>query len=107
MGQIDSFKKVLGITDQLTSSPQRAIVEDEVKEEKPKAARPRKKPVQPRKLTATLAVSADTRSKIRDLMYWARAEGLIEEATSENVLLLMLDCTLEKYPKTKKVKSQK
>ena len=99
MGQIDSFKKVLGLTEQPTQLPTDVVMN----EEKPKVTKPSRKDRGKRKLTATLAVSADTRSAIRNLMYWARSEGLIKEATSEDVLLLMLDCTLEKYPKAKKI----
>ena len=99
MGQIDSFKKVLGLTDQPTQLP----TENGVKEENTVKTRPEKKKKVERKLGATLAVSADTRSAIRNLMYWARSEGLIKEATSEDVLLFMLDSTLEKYPKCKRI----
>ena len=99
MGQIDSFKKVLGLTDQPTQLP----TEDGLKEENPVVPKPAwKKRPSVRKLTATLAVSADTRLAIRNLMYWARSEGIILDATSEDVLLFMLDCALEKYPKAKK-----
>mgnify|MGYP006872997294 FL=1 len=99
MGQIDSFKKVLGLTDQ----PEPLPSDDGKKEEKPRVARrPGNAAKGKKKLTATLAVSADTRSEIRNLMYWARSEGLIRDATSEDILLLMLDCALEKYPKAKK-----
>ena len=98
MGQIDSFKKVLGLTDQPTQIPEPEPV---VKEEKAKVVKPRQREKPKRKLTATLAVSADTRSRVKDLMYWARSEELITEATDEDVLLLMLDCVLEKYPKSK------
>ena len=99
MGQIDSFKKVLGLTDQ----PEPLSSDDGKKEEKPRVARRPGMAVKgKKKLTATLAVSADTRSEIRNLMYWARSEGLIRDATSEDILRLMLDCALERYPKAKK-----
>ena len=99
MGQIDSFKKVLGLTDQPAQNPTDAVM----KEEKPKVTKHPRKDKGKRKLTATLAVSADTRSAIRNLMYWARSEGLIKDATSEDVLLFMLDSTLEMHPKCKRI----
>ena len=104
MGQIDSFKKVLGLTDQPTQIPEQEPV---VKEEKPKAVRASRQKQGKQKRAVTLAVGEDTRSELRNYMYWARSEGLIRQATSDEVIRFMLEMALEKYPKARKaVKKQ-
>ena len=104
MGQIDSFKKVLGLTDQPTQIPEPEPV---VKEEKPKVVRASRWKQDTQKKAVTMAVGVDTRSEVRNLMYWARSEGLIREATSDEVIRFLLEMALEKYPKAKKaVKKQ-
>lgn len=103
MGQIDSFKKVLGLTDQPTQIPEPEPV---VKEEKPKAARASRPKKDKQKRAVTLAVGEETRSEVRNLMYWARSEGLIREATSDEVIRFMLEMALEKYPKARKAVKQ-
>ena len=99
MGQIDSFKKVLGLIDQPTQIPKQELV---AKEEKSKVARASKQKKDRQKRAVTLAVGEDTRSELRNYMYWARSEGLIREATSDEVIRFMLEMALEKYPKAKK-----
>ena len=104
MGQIDSFKKVLGLTDQPTQIPEPETV---VKEEKPKVVRSSRRKQGTKKRAVTLAVAEETRSELRNFMYWSRSEGLIREATSDEVIRFMLELALEKYPKAKKaVKKQ-
>ena len=104
MGQIDSFKKVLGITDQPSGSPATVV---EVKEEKDKeqsveTSRPRKKPTKTQRQRTTLAVSMPTREEIHVLSFWAQRQKLTDAASSEALLRVMLDTFYEKYPKAKK-----
>ena len=108
MGQIESFKKVLGITDQPVRTPDN---EDEVKEENievaPKRSTSTNKNLKKDKVKkrgpadTTLAVDASTREQVRDLAFWARKQGLIQENTSLEVIHLLMDCFFEKYPKAK------
>ena len=108
MGQIESFKKVLGITDQPVRTPDNEL---EVKEEKMEAAQERAAQVKKKLMKervkkrgpadTTLAVDASTREQVRDLAFWARKQGLIQEDTSLEVIHLLMDCFFEKYPKAK------
>lgn len=104
MGQIDSFKKVLGITDPQNGSPATVV---EVKEEKVQVqtvetSRQRKKPTKTQRQRTTLAVSMQTREEIHVLSFWAQRQKLTEAASSEALLRLMLDLFYEKFPKAKR-----
>ena len=97
MGQIDSFKRVLGIAGQDEENPETG---NEVKEEKPKAVR-QKKDVTPRKLpkcTSSVAVSREMHQELTRLKFWAYQNGVISEQATQAILRLALDCFYKKYP---------
>jgi hypothetical protein len=104
MGQIDSFKKVLGITDQPNGSPATVAEVKEEKVQKPveEKSRPRKTTAKEKRPRTTLAVSIQTREEIHVLSFWAQRQKLTDAASSETLLRIMLDTFYEKYPKAKK-----
>jgi hypothetical protein len=104
MGQIDSFKKVLGITDQSSGSPATVVEmkEEKVQEQTAEAPRPRKKQTKAQHQRTTLAVSIQTREEIHVLSFWAQRQKLTDAASSESLLRIMLDIFYEKYPKAKR-----
>ena len=104
MGQIDSFKKVLGITDQPNGSPATVAEVKEEKAQKPveEKSRPRKTTAKEKRPRTTLAVSMQTREEIHVLSFWAHRQKLTAAASSEALLRVMLDTFYEKYPKAKK-----
>ena len=104
MGQIDSFKKVLGITDQPNGSPATVIdvKEEKVQEQTVETPRQRKKPTKAQRQRTTLAVSMQTREEIHVLSFWAQRQKLTDAASSESLLRIMLDIFYEKYPKAKR-----
>lgn len=95
MGQIDSFKRVLGVAGQKTVGINAGI---EVKEEvQPEVAKPvspsvssskEKKPTPKGK--STIAVSKDTREQMRLLAFWAFRQGIIKGDTSEDLVQEMM-----------------
>ena len=95
MGQIDSFKRVLGVAGQKTAGINAGI---EVKEEvQPEVAKPVSHPVsspQNEKSTprakSTVAVSKDTREQMRLLAFWAIRQGIIKGDTSEDLVQEMI-----------------
>lgn len=104
MGQIDSFKKVLGITDQPSGLPATVaeVKEEKVQEQAVETPRQRKKQKKEQRQRTTLAVSLPTREEIHVLSFWAQRQKLTEAASSEALLRLMLDSFYEKYPKAKR-----
>ncbi len=104
MGQIDSFKKVLGISDQPKESPATVVEvkEEKIQEQTAETPRPRKKQTKAQRQRTTLAVSMQTREEIHVLSFWAQRQKLTETASSEALLRLMLDSFYEKYPKAKR-----
>ena len=104
MGQIDSFKKVLGITDRPNGSPATVaeVKEEKVQDQTVNAPRQRKKQVKAQHQRTTLAVSMQTREEIHVLSFWAQRQKLIAAASSEALLRIMLDIFYEKYPKAKR-----
>ena len=104
MGQIDSFKKVLGITDQPNGSPATVaeVKEEKVQEQIADTPRQRKKPTKAQRQRTTLAVSMQTREEIHVLSFWAKRQGISQSASSESILQVLLDTFYEKYPKAKK-----
>ena len=104
MGQIDSFKKVLGITDQPNGSPATVVEmkEEKVQEQTVDSPRQRKKPTKAQRQRTTLAVSKQTREEIHVLSFWAQRQKLTDTASSEALLRVMLDTFYEKYPKSKR-----
>ena len=104
MGQIDSFKKVLGITDQPNGSPATVAEVKEEKAQKPveEKSRPRKTTAKEKRPRTTLAVSMQTREEIHVLSFWAQRRKLTDTASSEALLRIMLDTFYERYPKAKK-----
>ena len=104
MGQIDSFKKVLGITDQPNGSPATVVEvkEEKVPEQTVDTPRQRKKQAKAQRQRTTLAVSMQTREEIHVLSFWAHRQKLTAAASSEALLRVMLDTFYEKYPKAKK-----
>ena len=104
MGQIDSFKKVLGITDQPNGSPATVaeVKEEKVQELTVETPRLRKKQTKDHRPRTTLAVSMPTREEIHVLSFWAQRQKLTATASSEALLRIMLDTFYEKYPKAKK-----
>ena len=104
MGQIDSFKKVLGITDQPSGLPATVVEvkEEKVQEQTVEAPRVRKKQAKVQRQRTTLAVSIQTREEIHVLSFWAQRQKLTATASSEALLRIMLDTFYEKYPKAKK-----
>ena len=103
MGQIDSFKKVLGITDQPNGSPATVVEmkEEKVQEQTVDSPRQRKKPTKAQRQRTTLAVSMQTREEIHVLSFWAQRHGITHTASSESLLRVMLDDFYEKHPKAK------
>lgn len=104
MGQIDSFKKVLGITDQPNGSPATVAEVKEEKVQKPveEKSRPRKTTAKEKRPRTTLAVSMQTREELHVLSFWAQRHGITHTASSESLLRVMLDDFYEKHPKAKK-----
>ena len=104
MGQIDSFKKVLGITDQPSGSPATVaeVKEEKIQEQTVEAPRVRKKQAMVQRQRTTLGVSQPTREEIHVLSFWAHRQKLTAAASSEALLRVMLDTFYEKYPKAKK-----
>ena len=104
MGQIDSFKKVLGITDQSGGSPATVaeVKEEKVQEQTVEAPHVRKKQAKGQRQRTTLAVSMQTREEIHVLSFWAQRQKLTDAASSEELLRVMLDTFYEKYPKAKR-----
>ena len=104
MGQIDSFKKVLGITDQPNGSPATVAEVKEEKVQKPveEKSRPRKTTAKEKRPRTTLAVSMQTREEIHVLSFWAQRNWITHLASSESLLWVMLVDFYEKHPKAKK-----
>ena len=102
MGQIDSFKKVLGITDQPNGSQSTVAEVKEEKEQTAETPRQRKKPTKAQRQRTTLAVSMQTREEIHVLSFWAQRQKLTDTASSEALLRVVLDTFYEKYPKAKR-----
>ena len=104
MGQIDSFKKVLGITDQPNGSPATVAEVKKEKVQKPveEKSRPRKTTAKEKRPRTTLAVSMQTREEIHVLSFWAQRRKLTDTASSEALLRIMLDTFYERYPNAKK-----
>lgn len=110
MGQIDSFKRVLGIAGQESPIPETGI---EVKEEvvkqvepKPSVPTPKEKPIKRRATIpsggkSTLAVSTGTREEMHLLSFWARRQGLTQGESSEDLLRFLITRFYKKYPDSK------
>ena len=104
MGQIDSFKKVLGITDQPNGLPAKVaeVKEEEESSQPVESPRPRKKSRKAKNQRSTLAVTMQTREEIHVLSFWAQRQKLMDAASSEALLRVMINTFYEKYPKAKK-----
>ena len=104
MGQIDSFKKVLGITDQPNESPATVtgVKEEKVQDQTMDTPRQRNKQAKAQRQRTTLAVSMQTREEIHVLSFWAQRQKLTTSASSEALLRILLDYFYEKYPKAKR-----
>lgn len=89
MGQIDSFKRVLGVAGQKTDGINAGI---EVKEELPV---PEKKSRRDKR--SSLTVSPEIRRQIRLLSLWAAHKGVIKEETAEALLRSMIQSFLKKH----------
>lgn len=106
MGQIDSFKRVLGVAGQKTAGINAGI---EVKEEvQPEVAKPVSPSVSSQtkvkptlKGKSTLAVSRDTREHMRLLSFWAFRQGIIKGDTSEDLLQEMINLFCKKHTEGK------
>ncbi len=112
MGQIDSFKRVLGIAGQTVSSDAGIEMNSEVaqepehrQDETPAAAgkkvKKKKEEARIRPGRSSLAVSAEMRDEFRLLAFWARREALISTPSSEELLHLMIQLFYKKYPEGK------
>ena len=104
MGQIDSFKRVLGIAGQDSPLPNTGI---EVKEEiavTPPTVRQKKETRQKvlPKCSATVAVSKEMHQELTKIKFWAFQNGVISEQATQAILRLALDCFYKKYPEAKK-----
>lgn len=97
MGQIDSFKKVLGIAGQSVTGDAGI----EVKEEKVPEVEPVKNKAKPTGGKSTLAVSSLTREEVHLLAFWARRQGLTHGETSEDFLQFVIKRFYKKHPESK------
>ena len=98
MGQIDSFKRVLGVAGQTTSGKAGIEVKEEIE-------MPEKKPkdspapiVRTEKKMSSLCVSEQTREEVRLLSHWAFKRGIIKGKTTEDLLRKILDDFKKKHP---------
>ena len=101
MGQIDSFKKVLGVkpategvkngvTDgaPIRKPVKTTVVKEEKNEKKGK--------------TFAISVSESMHTEIDDVKYWAGRNGVIEQRTANSLLRLLLDLFYDAYPDARK-----
>lgn len=106
MGQIDSFKRVLGVAGQKTAVINAGIeVKEEVQPEvakpvSPSVSSPKNEKSTPR-AKSTVAVSKDTREQMRLLAFWAFRQGIIKGDTSEDLVLEMIKIFCKKHPEGK------
>ena len=104
MGQIDSFKRVLGIAGQNNPLPDTGIeVKEEIMVTPPKVVRQKKETKQRTlpKCSATVAVSKEMHQELTILKFWAFQNGVISEQATQAILRLALDCFYKKYPEAK------
>ena len=90
MGQIDSFKRVLGVAGQKTGVNAGIEVKEEIKPETKR-----------RKERSSLTVSPTLRKEIRLLSFWAAHKAIIREETAEALLQSMVQSFLKKYPEAR------
>ena len=105
MGQIDSFKRVLGIAGDNASVPGAGIeVKEEITATQPKVVRQQKetKPKALPKCSSTVAVSREMHQELTKLKFWAFQSGIIADQATQGILRLALDCFYKKYPEAKK-----
>ena len=104
MGQIDSFKRVLGIAGQDSPLPNTGIeVKEEIAATPPKVRQmkeTRQKDLP--KCSATVAVSKEMHQELTKLKFWAFQNGVISEQATQAILRLALDCFYKKYPEAKR-----
>ena len=98
MGQIDSFKRVLGVAGQTTSGKAGMEVKEEIEvQEKKHQDFPVHKEKTERKMSS-LCVSEQTREEVRLLSHWAFKRGIIKGKTTEDLLRKILDDFKKKHP---------
>ena len=98
MGQIDSFKRVLGVAGQTTSGKAGIEVKEEIEvQEKKHQDFPVQKEKTERKMSS-LCVSEQTREEVRLLSHWAFKRGIIKGKTTEDLLRKILDDFKKKHP---------
>ena len=98
MGQIDSFKRVLGVAGQTTSGKAGIEVKEEIEvQEKKHQDFPVHKEKTERKISS-LCVSEQTREEVRLLSHWAFKRGIIKGKTTEDLLRKILDDFKKKHP---------
>lgn len=98
MGQIDSFKRVLGVAGQTTSGKAGIEVKEEIEvQEKKHQDFPVHKEKTERKMSS-LCVSEQTREEVRLLSHWAFKRGIIKGKTTEDLLRKILDDFKKKHP---------
>ena len=98
MGQIDSFKRVLGIAGQnpMTDGAGIEVKEESSTPESKSVIKKKGKPLP--KCEATVAVSREMHRELTKLKFWAHQNGVISENATQAILRLALDCFYKKYP---------
>ena len=103
MGQIDSFKRVLGVAGQTTAGKAGIEVKEEIAlQEKEYNVSPAPKSKASRKMSS-LCVSEQTREEVRLLTIWAFKRGLIKGKSTEVLVRKMLESFYKKHPEAKTV----
>lgn len=103
MGQIDSFKRVLGVAGQTTSGKAGIEVKEEIEvQEKKHQDFPVHKEKTERKMSS-LCVSEQTREEVRLLSHWAFKRGIIKGKSTEELVKKMLEAFYKKHPDAKTV----
>lgn len=103
MGQIDSFKRVLGVAGQTTSGKAGIEVKEEIEvQEKRQKDSPIPRVKTERKMSS-LCVSEQTREEVRLLSHWAFKRGIIKGKSTEELVKKMLEAFYKKHPDAKTV----
>lgn len=111
MGQLVNFKKVLGMTDELSGIPGGSIG---LRRETPKTApatavpdKPAEKkvakmPKASRSYSQALSLPGELHAEFSDVKYWAAKNKVIPAQSAQALLKVMLELFYKKYPDAKK-----